>query len=114
MLLILPTIIEFIKYLLIAILLTQLGYGCLILLFGRTMVDFYTISIYEKPESPFQRMSNVIQKTTIGFGYLLYSKVSAFNWILRKVLLLGCLFVQALLSIFLYEIIVGVLDWLSF
>ncbi|MCA0149746.1 hypothetical protein LCD52_13175 [Rossellomorea vietnamensis] len=111
---ILPTIIEFIKYLLIAILLTQLGFGCLILLFGRTMVDFYTISIYEKPKSTFQRMSNVIQKTTIGFGFLLYSKVSTFNWLLRKVLLLGCLLVQAFLSIFLYEIIVVVLDWLSF
>ncbi|MFC7785532.1 hypothetical protein ACFQWC_13635 [Rossellomorea sp. GCM10028870] len=55
MLLTLPMIIEFMKYVLIAILLTQLGFVFLILLLGNTMVDFYRVSIYEKPENPIQR-----------------------------------------------------------
>ncbi|RBP02499.1 hypothetical protein [Rossellomorea aquimaris] len=112
MLLTLPTIIVFIKYLLIAILLTQLGYGFLILLLGKTMVDFYTISIYEKPNNSFQKATNFFQKSTIGFGYFIYTKVSKFNWIVSKFLLLVCLIIQAILSILIYELIFGLLKWL--
>jgi hypothetical protein len=114
MLLTLPMIIEFMKYVLIAILLTQLGFGFLILLLGNTMVDFYRVSIYENPENPIQKMSNFFQKITIGLGYFIYSKLSKFHWILKKGLLLGCLVIQATLSIILYEIILRLLDWLFF
>ncbi|WRP07327.1 hypothetical protein U9J35_03935 [Rossellomorea aquimaris] len=51
MFLTLPMIIEFMKYVLIAISLTQLGFGFLILLLGNTMVNFYRVSIYENPEN---------------------------------------------------------------
>lgn len=114
MLLTLSMIIEFMKYVLIAILLTQLGFGFLILLLGNTMVDFYRVSIYENPENPIQKMSNFFQKTTIGLGYFIYSKLSKFHWILEKGLLLGCLVIQAILSIILYEIILRLLNWLLF
>jgi hypothetical protein len=114
MLLTLPMIIEFTKYVLIAILLTQLGFGFLILLLGNTMVDFYRVSIYENPENPIQKMSNFFQKTTIGLGYFIYTKLSKFNWILKKGLLLGCLVIQAILSIILYEFILRLLNWLLF
>ncbi|MGF3104512.1 hypothetical protein [Rossellomorea sp. DUT-2] len=114
MLLTLPMIIEFMKYVLIAILLTQLGFGFLILLLGNTMVDFYSVSIYENPENLIQKMSNFFQKTTIGLGYFIYTKLSKFHWILKKGLLLGCLVIQAIVSILLYEIILRLLDWLFF
>ncbi len=105
MLFTLPMIIEFMKYVLIAILLTQLGFGFSILLLGNTMVDFYRVSIYENPENPIMKMSNFFQKTTIGLCYFIYTKLSKFNWILKKGLLLGCLVIQAIVSIILYEII---------
>lgn len=99
MLLILPMIIELIKYLLVAILLTQLGYVFLIFLLGNIMVKFYTISIYEKPVNPAQKFSNLFQKTTIRFGYFIHTRVSKFNWITTNVLLLGCIIIQAIFSI---------------
>ncbi|MDT9025700.1 hypothetical protein RSX31_12035 [Rossellomorea sp. YC4-1] len=94
-------IIEFMKYVLIAISLTQLGFGFLILLLGNTMVNFYRVSIYENPENSIQKMSNFFQKTTIWLGYFIYTKLSKFNWILKKSLLLGCLVIQGIVPIIL-------------
>ncbi len=99
------TAVEFLKILIIAILAAQFSYGCAILLFEKTMLDFYEISIFEPPKNIIQKITNAFQRVTISSGYYVYTKIGKYNWFVRKILYLFILIVQGILSIILFQII---------
>ncbi|WP_053216084.1 hypothetical protein [Guptibacillus hwajinpoensis] len=83
----------------------QFGYGVLILLLGRIMINYFAVTIEEKPSNLIQKVINIFMISTIGSGYYIYKKVANYNWFLRKIFFAIALFVQGVLSIIIYQVI---------
>ena len=102
-------IIQGIRILLLYSLLTQLGYGYTICLLESTMTRFYALGIYEPPNNLFQKITNLFMLITIGSGYHIYLRLRDYNWLVRKLLFLVALFLQAIPSVIIYYVIYGAL-----
>lgn len=102
--------IEVVKIGVVLILSTQFAYGCTIALLEKTMLGFYEYSIYDPPTTTVQKIINVFQKTLLGSGPYIYTKIGKFNWFVRKILFLIALAIQGILSMTLYYIISGLLE----
>ena len=102
-------IIQGIRILLLYSLLTQLGYGFTIFLLESTMTRFYALGIYEPPNNLFQKITNLFMLITIGSGYHIYLRLRDYNWLVRKLLFLVALFLQAIASVIIYYVIYGAL-----
>ena len=87
----------------------QLAYGFSIFLLENTMTNFYALGIYEPPNNLFQKITNLFMLITIGSGYHIYLKLRNYNWLVRKLLFLIALFLQAIASVLIYKTIYGVL-----
>ena len=103
------SIIEEIRNLLASYLTLQLTYGFCIFLLEGTMTSFYALAIYEKPSSPYQKFVNVFMFLLVGSGYHIYLRLRNYSWLVRKLLFLVALFLQAIASVIIYKIIYGVL-----
>ena len=103
------SIIEAIRNLLAGYLTIQLTYGFCIFLLEGTMTSFYALAIYEKPSSPYQKFVNVFMFLLVGSGYYIYLRLRHYSWLVRKLLFLVALFLQAIASVIIYKIIYGVL-----
>ena len=84
-------------------------YGFLIVLFEETMTNFYALGIYEPPNNLFQKITNLFMLITIGSGYHIYLRLRNYSWLVRKLLFLVALFLQAIASVLIYKTIYGVL-----
>lgn len=83
----------------------QFGYGVLILFLGRMMVNYYAITIEEKPSHFIHRAINLFMKSTIGSGYYIYQKFVNYTWFLQKTFFTIALLLQGVLSIMIYQVI---------
>lgn len=104
--------IEFFQIALNAWLSTQFAYGLTILFLGRIMINYFESAIEEDPDNIFNKMINILMYAMFGSGYVLYKKFQKFSWIIQKSLFLIALFIQGLVSIFIYVIIKGFLNQL--
>ena len=87
----------------------QLAYGFSIFLLENTMSNFYALGIYEPPNNLFQKITNLFMLITIGSGYHIYLRLRNYSWLVRKLLFLFALLLQAIASVIIYKIIYGVL-----
>ena len=102
-------IIQGLRILLTGFLLTQLSYGFTIFLLESTMTNFYALAIYENPRNRYQKFVNFFMFLLVGSGYHIYLRLRDYNWLVRKLLFLVALFLQAIASVIIYKIIYGVL-----
>lgn len=105
-------IIQLIKFIVMILLSTQFAHGLTVVIMEKTMLNYYLISIFDPPENSFQKFTNFIQNMLVGSSYFIYTKISKYNWFVRKILFIIILFVQGILSIVLYYIIALPLDTL--
>ena len=105
-------IIQGIRILLTGFLLTQLSYGFTIFLLESTMTNFYALAIYENPRNRYQKFVNFFMFLLVGSGYHIYLKIRNYSWLVRKLLFLVALFLQAIASVIIYKIIYGVLKFI--
>ena len=102
-------IIQGLRILLTGFLLTQLSYGFTIFLLESTMTNFYALAIYENPRNRYQKFVNFFMFLLVGSGYHIYLRLRNYSWLVRKLLFLVALLLQAIASVIIYYVIYGAL-----
>ena len=73
------------------------------------MTRFYALGIYQPPNNLFQKITNLFMLITIGSGYHIYLRLRHYSWLVRKLLFMVALFLQAIASVIIYYVIYGAL-----
>ena len=105
-----PGTSEIISNLIGYILSIQLMFGFLIFLLESTMTNYYALATYEKPNNFFHKFANLFMLVTVGTGYHIYLKLRNYKWLVRKVLFLIALVLQALVSVIIYIAVLRILE----
>jgi hypothetical protein len=90
----------------------QWGYALAVLVLGRVIVDYYFYGTWENPENAIQKIINFLMAFLFGFGPYFYKKFRKYNWLMRRLALLGVLIAGGITAILAYLGIEAVLKFL--
>ncbi|ALC90587.1 hypothetical protein AM500_12920 [Bacillus sp. FJAT-18017] len=90
----------------------QWGYGLVVLVLGRVIVDYYNYGTWEHPQNVLHKLINFLMSFFFGFGPYFYKKFRKYNWLIRKLALIGVLIVGGIAAILVFLAIEAVLKFL--
>ncbi|KKK38743.1 hypothetical protein WQ57_07080 [Mesobacillus campisalis] len=90
----------------------QWGYALTVLVLGSVIVDYYDWGTWENPQNALQKIINFLMAFLFGFGPYFYKKFRKYNWLVRRLALLGVLIVGGIAAILAFLAIEAVLNFL--
>lgn len=66
----------------------QVGISFLTILLGNVMVEYVETGIFRNTKNPFLKLFTFVTLFVFGLGPFIYTKLSKFSWIVRKLLML--------------------------
>ncbi|MGM0803920.1 MAG: hypothetical protein ACQET8_04220 [Bacillota bacterium] len=104
---------ELIRYVILAILASQAAYFFAIFFLYKVMMDWYEWSTFPDPRNLFEKTVNFLTALVFGVAYWAGLRVKNKNWFMKRVYLLGYVFVYIILAVIVYNILNSILKYLE-
>ncbi|WP_137790257.1 hypothetical protein [Bacillus sp. E(2018)] len=96
-----------------AILGSQVAYFFAVILLYKTMMDWYEWSTFPDPRNLFEKTVNFLTALVFGVAYWAGLRVKNKNWFMKRVYLLGYVFVYIILAVIVYNILNSILKYIE-
>ncbi|MEH7235834.1 hypothetical protein [Bacillus sp. JJ1562] len=83
----------------------QVGLSLLTILLGNVMVDYVELGIFRNTNNPLLKFFTFVTLFIFGLGPFIYTKLSKYSWIARKLLMLVITLGMGILFMIIYYII---------
>ena len=92
----------------------QIAYAFTVLVLWETMLKYYEWGYFKEAKTKwYLKIPNAFLAIWMGYGYWAGKRLSQYNWIKKRVLLIGYILLFIVISIFAYMILSKIVLWLE-
>jgi hypothetical protein len=95
----------YIEYFMIIVMGIQVIYALAFLVFGDMMVSYFEWGYFEKPETLFQKITNLICLLTMGAGYFINKRLQRYSWVVNKLLFIIVIPLISIAFIIIFQVV---------